>query len=188
MNSKSTTAATPKSAKTVALAKAEPRVSALTLFREADEMVGAALMKVAQALSNDPKPEAVALIYHTLKTNWGKTLEDNINAAKSILASHVEAAGEPTENGKGKATELEYNGRRFRASTTKSFSTLPDVAKLEKLLDQKGLSMLDACIKEIRYVPDDRKLAELVDQRKLTQGDIESCRKVTATTTKIEAL
>jgi hypothetical protein len=164
------------------------KTTALSLYREADEHFTEALTKISQALSNEPKPEVVAMVFHTINSKWKKLVVDNIKAAKGIMASYVEGKGQPTENGKGKLVDLEFNGRTFRASTVKSMSTKPDEAKLIALLEAKKIQLIDACDRVISYEPNEEKLAALVKDGKLTEAEVLECHKVTATTTKVEAL
>jgi hypothetical protein len=165
-----------------------PKTTALSLYREADEHFTEALTKIAQALSNEPKPEVVAMVFHTINSKWKKLVEDNVKSAKALMAAYVEQKGESTDNGKGKWTHLDYNGRTFRASTVKSMSTKPDVARLETLLESKNMQIMDACNRVISYEVSEEKLEALVKAGKLTEAEVLECHTVTATTTKVEAL
>lgn len=120
--------------------------------------------QMAELLSRDITPGALAAAYNIIDKDWKKVIEFQREAVRDALLQLAEKGTD----------QIPYNGKHYTLKVSKSKSKLPQLAPL---CAKTGLTQEQLGIATVTYEADPTKLEVLVAEGKLTREDIEAARK-----------
>lgn len=134
-----------------------------------------ALRGIAEALSRpNLEPRDLAAIFYVLDKGLKKPVADCREAARERLLELAQAKPDG---------RLELAGYVVKRTARRS---APDQGALEALLRRRKIPVTDACTQIVSYQLDHAKLMQLVGDGKLTEAEIEGCRKDLGATLSVE--
>lgn len=172
----------PSSYKGSALAKQAPQGNKLSRgaqMKECNELVSAALQKMADLLSEEGMPvPALTGSYYLMHNQWSKVLDKLETAAKDALRDAVVSKGPSgtTESGGQKyEMDLDFGGGKFQVVGTESRASQPDV---KLLCAETGLKESQLTVQVVSHEFSKDKLETLMAAGKVTQEQVDKCRPV----------
>lgn len=160
-----------------AIMKVKPKVS--DLVSAAADKVQAGLVEMAEILSRPGlKIEQAAFAYQTISKDWVKPLEDMKKAARQAMLERIdeEIPGDDLK----KTLPVKYGGMSFSITKQTQRSSQPDEEELRRLLKSKKIKVEDAFTQVVSVQLDPLKLESLVKIGKLSQEEVDACRKTKA--------
>ena len=175
--------------KSKAIEKAAPaKPTVLATVQEAKELVAQGLESIVAILSSEKTtPGQAALVYQAVDKEWKKAIEDIREMARRAILDLAKEKGE--DNGKkGQRLEVTYKTKSFVISRNLQFHSAPEPDLIRALMEKRKLKEDEVFTTEVTTTTfvDKDKLAKLVESGKLTNEEIEACRKQKGEILKIE--
>jgi len=124
------------------------------------------------------KIEKIAEIHHQIKRVWEPVLDAILAETKpKLIAFYKEKAAKVTSGNGAVEVSLVAPGGLYDVKYQDPKSKLPQFEKLVSLLNKKGVDWHDACDETITYDVSADKIKALIDAKKVTEAEIDACRK-----------
>lgn len=184
-----------KSEKAPIISAIEKKAAKLLKQEDQDAVVLAAqhdfqgcIRGLISVLQEDPRPERMVEVREIMK-RWTKALEDNGNTARELLLEYAKEHGQPDEEGSlHRVVTLKVGDADVQVKRQVTRHSKPDEGELRKLMKAKKIKEEEVFSEQISTVLDETKLDALVQKKRLTDAELDACRKVKATQLVVEGL
>lgn len=174
-----------------ALVKQDPQGKPLTVagqMRAANEGISLALKRMADLMSGDMPLPALTGAYFLMRREWNPVLKRLDDAANKALKAEVTEKGELSRGdggGEVHTMDVDFSGAKFRCVASQALATTPDVKELCALA---GLKESQLTVQVISHEFSQDKLDKLMAEGRVTQEQIDKCRKARSVSLKVEKL
>ncbi len=150
-----------------------PASGVLSAIYAADATITEGLKTMAQTLANQViKPGPLAMMYLRVDREWTNALKAIREEIRDRLMS---VAKEAQKQDGVESVRADFDRATFDIKYSEVLHSKPDSAEFSRAT---GLSLLAFCRQVVSYEVDEGKLAELLRAEKVTQKQVDDCRKV----------